>query len=380
MKKNKLKIAILSLSLITVIAGAAVSPVLSNMREYYNINETMTQLIVALPSVFIILTNLIFPKLAQKFNTKVLAIFGLILYIIGGALGAVANSYALLLVFRAILGIGVGIIMPLSTGLIGYYFSDKEHAKLMGYSSVANNIGSIVCTGVSGSVLSINFKYAFLVYLLAVIPLLFTIFDLKGEKFANEKRKFSKEVATSGIPYYISAALIMILLYIFFNSFSFATANKDLFQDNMIGWIMSIQNASGIIAGLLVGWTTKKFKKYNKFIFAIVLILSYILLSINTIVPIIIGLFIFGLAIGTLLPIVNSDVLSTGSKDDSAQIMSSMSAFMFLGQFLTPFLISLFKLIVNNDSPIYNYYLGIVLGVVLFICLIFCKKKASSKN
>ena len=62
---------ILSLSLLTVMAGAAVAPALNVIKEYFcDVDQTLVQMIISIPALFIALTSFIFPKLSTKFKAK----------------------------------------------------------------------------------------------------------------------------------------------------------------------------------------------------------------------------------------------------------------------------------------------------------------------
>lgn len=117
-KRKSLLYSILSLSLLTVMAGAAVAPALGVIAKAFpGASQLAVQLIISMPSLFIFLTNLIFPRLSAKFGSKTLVLAGLILYTVGGVAAGLFSNIVLLLIMRALVGIGVGIIMPLSTGL-----------------------------------------------------------------------------------------------------------------------------------------------------------------------------------------------------------------------------------------------------------------------
>ena len=143
--------SILSLSLLTVMAGAAVAPALSVIREYFaDSSPVLVQMIISVLAIFIVINNAVFPKLCQKFGAKTLTIIGLLLYTVGGCIAGAFSQIVLVLIMRAFVGIGVGIIMPLSTGLLSFYFPPERQAKLMGYSSAMNQMGGVVATLLSG--------------------------------------------------------------------------------------------------------------------------------------------------------------------------------------------------------------------------------------
>ena len=77
-KRGKLTFTILSISLLTVMAGAAMAPALGVIREHFRDQSSlMVQLIVSLPALFIIITNFLFPAISRLMKTRTLAILGL---------------------------------------------------------------------------------------------------------------------------------------------------------------------------------------------------------------------------------------------------------------------------------------------------------------
>ena len=120
---GKLTWTVLSISLLTVMAGAAIAPALGIIRDHFaDAPDMLVQLIVSLPALFIIVTNLLFPWLCGLMKTRTLALTGLLLYVVAGAGCFFVDNIWVLLALRALLGVSVGMIMPLSTGLLAYYF------------------------------------------------------------------------------------------------------------------------------------------------------------------------------------------------------------------------------------------------------------------
>jgi len=65
--KKSMLYAILSLSLLTVMAGAAVAPALGTLMEHFaSSGGTTVQLIISMPALFIFLASFIFPGLCRK--------------------------------------------------------------------------------------------------------------------------------------------------------------------------------------------------------------------------------------------------------------------------------------------------------------------------
>ena len=145
------KLAILSISLITVMAGATISPALGSISEAFpEANETSIKLINTLHALFIIPFTFISSRLTKRVSKKSVLAAGLILYVIGGLGGAFAPTLWLLLVSRAVLGIAVGLIMPISTSLIPDFYEGKEKTVMMGRVSASNQLGGIISIVLAG--------------------------------------------------------------------------------------------------------------------------------------------------------------------------------------------------------------------------------------
>jgi MFS family permease len=126
---KKVTATILSMSLLTVMAGAAIAPALGIIKAHFSSAPAMlVQFIVSMPALLIIVTNLFFLPLSRILLTRTIAATGLLLYVVAGAGCFFVDDIYVLLLLRAILGISVGLIMPLSTGLLAFYFPPEEQA------------------------------------------------------------------------------------------------------------------------------------------------------------------------------------------------------------------------------------------------------------
>lgn len=173
--------------MITVMAGAAVSPALGNIRNAFpSASTNLIKMILTVPALFIIIFSLLSGKLASLLSKKQILITGILIYIIGGVGPIFANSLTLVLVFRAILGIGCGLIMPISQSLIADFFTGDERTKMTGYSSAASNLMGIISSIVVGTLSSINWKYGFYIYLIALVVLILNSIVLPKQK--SEKK------------------------------------------------------------------------------------------------------------------------------------------------------------------------------------------------
>ena len=181
--------SILSMSLLTVMAGAAIAPALGIIKNHFaTAPELLVQLIVSMPALMIIVTNVFFFGISRRFGSKAIATAGLLLYVASGAGCFFVDDINALLLMRALLGVSVGLIMPLSTGLLAYYFPPEQQAHLMGLSAAMNQMGGVVATLLAGMLAMVQWNYAFLVYLLGLIAVVMVWAWLPNARLGKQSR------------------------------------------------------------------------------------------------------------------------------------------------------------------------------------------------
>ncbi len=369
---GRLKATILSLSLVTVMSGAAVAPALGAIADYFSKTDPLLiKLIITLPSLFIIFTSLFFSLISSRLSSKTIAISGLIFYIIGGCGAGFVNNVYFLLAFRIILGIGVGLIMPLSTGLIAYFFDKNEQSKLMGYSSAMNNLGGIIATALSGYLVSLNWRYSFAIYLLGLLVMIMVIMFLPKAEMSRTKNKMDRETIRNIAPYVSVMFITMIVFYTVPSNFSIIVTKEKLVPTSLIGLLMSVQNMIAFITGLTLSVIVKKIGGYTKYFASAMMILGFLGLSFTgNIVMVIIGLIALGVGMGTLAPMLNAQISFHVDKEKMTSAMAIMSAMLYLGQFLSPILIDGIQSLLHLQGLQIPFYLAMILSGALLISFI----------
>ena len=107
-------------------------------------------MLTSLPSLLIIPFVLLAGKLAEKRDFVRLLKVGLWMFAASGVLYLFSDKMWQLMVVSALLGIGSGVIIPLSTGLVSRYFTGEYRVKQFGYSSAITNVTLVVATAVTG--------------------------------------------------------------------------------------------------------------------------------------------------------------------------------------------------------------------------------------
>lgn len=216
--KKMLKPAILSISLLTIMASAAVSPALNEIKNAFpGLQQTDVKLVLTLPSLIMIPFSLLSGWFASRFSKKKILYAGLFIYLICGVGGGFAQTFTQLLIIRGLLGIAIGLLMPLSSSLIFDFFEGPARNKMMGLSGSTNQLGGMLFLAVAGILASYSWRYTFGVYLLALVTMLFITFwlpkDLKPHIAQSTK---PKEKVKLGTGIFGIAFIAMMCMSVFF--------------------------------------------------------------------------------------------------------------------------------------------------------------------
>lgn len=170
-------IAILSLSLIVNLPGLAVTPMLDTLsRIFPNTSALEKQLLTMLPNLLIIPFVLMSGKLSTTNHKKILIVTALLIFA-GSTVGyMLSTSMLALIIFSCTLGIGAGILVPFSTGLLSDTFAGKPLMKQMGLQSAISNLTLVLATFAVGWLARVGWHAPFMVYAVCLVPLILVNF------------------------------------------------------------------------------------------------------------------------------------------------------------------------------------------------------------
>ncbi len=358
-RRKKLATAILSLSLLTVMAGAAVAPALGIIKEHFaGVNQLLIQMIISMPALFIVLTSFVFPKLSARFRARDLLMFGLFLYTAGGAIAGIIDNIYCVLFFRALVGIGVGIIMPLSTGLLTFYFTKDKQDKLMGYSSAMNQMGGAVATLLSGLLAAASWRLSFLVYLMGLIGIVLCLLFLPNERIASKdapgrdkhiegsapdiaRNQRKNSLLAAFYPYVGAMLLLMISFFVFPCDFAMETAKEGIIPQHYISVIMAGMDIVAFLGGLSFVHIKKAAGSNTRLVAPLMFAIGYAFLAfIGGWTGALAGAVFIGFANGLGIPFIISTASQKAGKAAASTVMPLLSASLYLAQFITPMILS----------------------------------------
>lgn len=382
-------IAILAISLTVNLPGLAISPVLGKLKEVFHSTALEVQLLNVLPNLVTIPFILCAGKICTPKNQLTVLSIGLLIFTATGVAYFFAKSMIILIVLSCILGVGIGLVIPLAASLISQNFAGKPRAIVLGAKSGLSNLSLIIATLFVGWVASKNWHFAFVVYFIPVIPLVLVPF-IKG-KFINQARK-APEIAVSSsdqksqnfhfkgktaenmmwfalvIYFIITYGALVISYYLPFTMASYGLSTSK------VGVATSMFYLSATIAGFGL---SKVIKVTGIWSFQIALILVTISLFcvgfIHTYASYILGVFMIGLGYGVIQPILYDKTSYFAPNDEkSTEYFAILLTSSYVALSCIPFIVEFFgTFIKGNDDPSFPFILnGVILGILSIVVIV----------
>ena len=359
-------IGIWSISALTSLPGLAVSPILGELSTIFpHATELDIQMLTSLPSLLIIPFVLLAGKLAEKRDFIRLLRVGLWLFAASGVLYLFSSKMWQLMAVSALLGIGAGLIIPLSTGLISRYFTGEYRVKQFGYSSAITNMTLVVATAVTGYLAEVHWRLPFVVYLLPLISLVLSAYLKKNTvsvtvkqasavipsmqsapvisgKYGIHIRHLIQLMLFYGVVTYVVLAVTFNLPFLM-EAHHFSSGNSGL----MISLFFLAIMAPGFMLDNIVKLLGNKTKLYSLLAVAVGLLLIWISPTEWLIVP---GCILVGLGYGIIQPLIYDKTVDTAIPQKTTLALAFVMVMNYLAILLSPFITDFFQWIFHTGS------------------------------
>ena len=374
-------IGIWSVSALTSLPGLAVSPILGELSTIFpHATELDIQMLTSLPSLLIIPFVLLAGKLAEKRDFIRLLRVGLWLFAASGVLYLFSSRMWQLMAVSALLGIGAGLIIPLSTGLISRYFTGEYRVRQFGYSSAITNMTLVVATAVTGYLAEVHWRLPFAVYLLPLISLVLSAYLKKDAASVTIKQAAaiippiqSTPVISGKYGIHIRHLVQLMLFYglvtyvvlvVTFNlpflmeAHHFSSGNSGL----MISLFFLAIMAPGFMLDSLVKLLGNKTKLYSLLAIAIGLLLIWISPTEWLIVP---GCILVGLGYGIIQPLIYDKTVDTAIPQKTTLALAFVMVMNYLAILLSPFITDFFQWIFHTGSQEFPFIFNLCVTILI---------------
>ena len=374
-------IGIWSVSALTSLPGLAVSPILGELSTIFpHATELDIQMLTSLPSLLIIPFVLLAGKLVEKRDFIRLLRVGLWLFAASGVLYLFSSRMWQLMAVSALLGIGAGLIIPLSTGLISRYFTGEYRVRQFGYSSAITNMTLVVATAVTGYLAEVHWRLPFAVYLLPLISLVLSAYLKKDAasvtikqaaaiippiqstpvisgKYGIHIRHLVQLMLFYGLVTYVVLAVTFNLPFLM-EAHHFSSGNSGL----MISLFFLAIMAPGFMLDSLVKLLGNKTKLYSLLAIAIGLLLIWISTTEWLIVP---GCILVGLGYGIIQPLIYDKTVDTAIPQKTTLALAFVMVMNYLAILLSPFITDFFQWIFHTGSQEFPFIFNLCITILI---------------
>jgi MFS transporter, ACDE family, multidrug resistance protein len=362
---SKQKWAILSLSsipLVMTLGNSMLIPVLPSMEKKLSISSFQTSMIITVYSIVAIFLIPVAGYLSDHIGRKKVIIPSLIIAGIGGLISGWAawkldNAYWLILMGRALQGVGAAGAMPIVLPLVGDMFKNEDDvSNCLGLIETSNTFGKVLSpilgAFLAGFIWFLPF-FSFPVFCgISVILVLFLVKSPKTKEkpipfkqfFTNVKKTFTEKGKWLYGIFFIGGILMLVLFGILFYLSEIFEREYGI-KDVKKGILLAIPLGALCLTSFITGKIIKKNKVLMKWItfsgiVAAALSIAALWFSIKLWFLIIMFL-IAGVGIGAGLPCLDTFITEGIEKEERGTISSIYSSMRFIGVAAGPPIIAL---------------------------------------
>ncbi|EGO2705048.1 hypothetical protein IGM04_002756 [Enterococcus sp. DIV2385] len=376
------KISVLILSLLTLMAGAVLSPLLSGIsNEYSTVSPVFIKSLVTIPSLLVFLLPFLLPqKFINFYSNKTILLIGLLLYSIGGLIPSLFKiSFSSFMFCRIILGIGLGLIAPRAVSSINTIYEGKEKEKMLGYAGAMNNLGTITAVLFSGFLGTYNWKNGLWIYWISVIAFILLLIYFPKESSKSNHTVVPKNMSLNAglISIYLTLFLITIIYFIIPTNLSFYISTiTDHNITTITGVLMAITSGAGVISGVFFSKIYDILKERISSVLFLSFFLSMLIIYFHfNIYFLLIALPISGFSLGIGIPYFNKKIIQYSKGQNESKTIEIGTSLLFLGQFVSPFFIDFFRKLLQLPISTGTFLIGSLLSLVLLLINSFVNKK-----
>lgn len=341
-------IALLGLNVVEQAASAISGAIPQMAQAFPGHSQVQIELLTTVVSMFVTIFVLVSGFLTRRFGQKNIAVIGLLIASITSIIPAFSNDFNVIMISRAVLGIGIGLANPLAISLIGEFFTGDTLANLMGWRSAIAGAGVAIMTFFAGQLLKISWHASYLVYLLFIVALvLFIFFVPSPEKHGLKKEQDNLNEANGkeethsiwpilwlGLMLFIYFACVMVFMVKVATFFVDAKIGSPTQASN----ILSIMQIFQLVGGALFGLAYKFLKKN---VFTIGLLVSGVsLIGValsSSFTPIMIWSVISGFFGGLAIPYIFTRVAELSNTKEAPLNNAICLVGSNMGSFLSPY-------------------------------------------
>jgi ACDE family multidrug resistance protein len=381
---NKFSLGVIFASAtLTIMAGSIIAPVLNLMRDGLGVAPASVGLIITTHGLFMALFSPLMGSVIDRTGARRPYIVALICYGLAGGSGLLINSFWVLLISRACLGIALAGIFAGINVLILNMYDGIERDRVMGWRGSAQSFGGVIWPLIGGTLGTFSWRFPFAVYMLA-IPIGLLAIAAVAEPAIQQRTGPEPHGGTSvfrvfrespvlwliyGLIFFGNLLLYSIVIFLPQLLESFGTTST--FR---IGLFITAMTASAGVTAFIYGRIRSRFS-YRIIVTVAVALWTVAFTGISQ-APgsrvIAMAVALFGVSQGLIMPTVMVWIGAVVPPSFRGRFSSYLGTFGFIGQFLSPILFAPVFMLVGLKGV---FMVGAVVGAAWFLILLFGRRE-----
>ena len=372
-------LAIWLVSAVTSLPGLAISPILEDLsRIFPSASQLEVQMLTSLPSLLIIPFVLLSGWFSRSSESLKLLAVGLAIFFASGAVCIFAKDIRLLIVASCVMGIGAGVAVPYSTGLVVRYFTGDARVQQLGISSAVNNLSLVVATALVGWIATKDWHLAFTVYLLPAISMVMLL-ALRGVKAAPEPKEsdqlrqskiaWSRLAGLSVLYFVITFTTLVITFYLSF------LLEKYHFPQELSSVMISLFFLAIMLPGLVLNVVIRRVRSFTIFGSLCLIVVGLLLVGTVPDVPLMtLGVVLTGVGYGVLQPIIYDKAAIVAPPEAATKALSVVMTVNYVAVVVCPFVVDFVAKIMGQNRSTFPFVASAVLVAMVALLALLMRK------
>ncbi|ACV69638.1 MFS transporter [Desulfohalobium retbaense] len=345
-----------------VTGGSLVGPILPEMIAPLGATQQTVGLALSVYTLGALITTPIFGVLADRVGRKRIIVPTTLLFGIAGLLITLTESFWLVLVYRALQGIGVGGMMNSVIVAIGDRYSGIERQQAMGYRVTAQGLTNAAVPFLSGALATIAWFLPFYIHSLAIAVGLLAAWKLEEPVQARPSANYLTQA--------LAAVLTLRAFWLFFSNFMgffllyCLVVYMPLFVVNELGHstlhaglALSVGAGVNSLVATQAGRLRRRFSE-ETLVLTGFLCAGIALLALGlspTYGTMLLCFVLWGLGFGALMPTLNAAAAGLVSAELRGGVLSLFTLLIYLGQTVSPLFFALF---LKNGTVHHTFFIA----------------------
>lgn len=375
-------LGIWSVSALTSLPGLAVSPIMGQLSDIFpSATELELQMLTSIPSLLIIPFMLLAGRLAERVGYAKVLYVGLVVFLLSGVLCFFADSIGKLIVVSGLLGVGAGMIIPLSTALVSRCFVGEYRSRQFGLVSAISNLTLVAATAFTGYLATVYWKLPFVVYLFPVISLFLVPWIFRCNAVGvdesddsgiahSESGGLNVKVLIGNMLYYLLVTYVVLVVTL---NLPFLLEEYG-YHSGSAGVLISLFFLAIMLPGFFINTIRRLVEERFRFLSLVVIAMGLFMLLFHSLPIMTIGCFVVGFGYGVAQPLIYESTARVAPSSRASVAMAWVMVMNYVAIVLAPFVMDAAQMFFHTKSEQFPFVLNGVVAT-LFAVLLFFRRK-----